>query len=198
MPPVQPVQAAASPPRSPATWVLLIYTVPAEPTRLRASIWRELKKVGAEYLRDGVSVLPEREETVGVFTRLAAKVHEFGGHATIIRRAQLDDGWAAEVIAQMRADRESEYDQVAREARRFLEHVERERGHRELSYLEVDQLAADLVKLRRWAGQARARDHLGVADAAAVERLLARCDDALRAFLAEANDASREQDEAPM
>ena len=44
-------------------WLLLIYTVPAEPSRKRAAIWRELKKVGAPYLRDGVCILPERPET---------------------------------------------------------------------------------------------------------------------------------------
>jgi hypothetical protein len=178
--------------------VLLICTVPAEPSRLRAYIWRELKKVGAEYLRDGVCVLPEREDTVGAFTRLAAKVHEFGGRATLIQGAQLDDERAAGVVAQMRADRAAEYGQVAREAQRFLEHVERERGHRELGYPEVKELAVDLGKLKRWAGQVRARDHLGVADAAAVERLLARCDDALRAFLTQASAAALGQDEAPM
>ena len=45
-------------------WLLLIYTVPAEPTRKRAFIWRELKKVGAPYLRDGVCILPERPDTL--------------------------------------------------------------------------------------------------------------------------------------
>jgi hypothetical protein len=178
--------------------VVLIYTVPVEPTRLRASVWRELKKLGAAYLRDGVCVLPEREETVGAFTRLAAKVHEFGGRATIIQGARLDDGWAAEVVAQMQDDRAAEYRDVGREAERFLEHVARERGHRELSYPEVEELAADLGKLKRWAGQVRARDHFGVPDAAAVDRLLARCDDALRSFLTQASDAALGQDEAPM
>ena len=45
-------------------WLLLVYTVPAEPSRLRAAVWRDLKKAGAVYLRDGVCVLPERDETL--------------------------------------------------------------------------------------------------------------------------------------
>ena len=40
-------------------WLVLIYTLPPEPTRKRAFVWRELKKIGAVYLRDGVCLLPE-------------------------------------------------------------------------------------------------------------------------------------------
>ena len=35
-----------------ARWLVLIYTLPAEPTRKRAFVWRELKKLGAVYLRE--------------------------------------------------------------------------------------------------------------------------------------------------
>ena len=59
------------------TWLLLIYTVPAEPSRTRAFIWRELKKVGAPYLRDGVCILPERSETAAAARAIAAKVIPF-------------------------------------------------------------------------------------------------------------------------
>ena len=55
-------------------WRLLIYTVPAQPSRKRAFIWRELKKAGAVYLRDGVCALPERPETAAVLSAVAAKV----------------------------------------------------------------------------------------------------------------------------
>jgi Protein ChrB, N-terminal len=68
------------------TWLLFIYTVPSEPSRKRAYIWREVKKVGAIYLRDGVCALPEREETMAAFRKIAAKVTEFDGEATARRR----------------------------------------------------------------------------------------------------------------
>src|SRR5206468_4312943 len=82
--------------RPPGAWALLIYTVPADPSRKRAYVWRELKKVGAVYLRDGVCVLPQREEAVRALTDLVVKVHEFGGRATLIQHAALDDQRAAE------------------------------------------------------------------------------------------------------
>src|SRR5438093_486945 len=87
MPRTTSATAAATTVRAPARWVLLIYTVPAEPSRKRAYVWRELKKVGAVYLRDGVGVLPQRDATVRAFTDLATKVHEFDGRATLIQHA---------------------------------------------------------------------------------------------------------------
>ncbi|MGH2561215.1 MAG: Chromate resistance protein ChrB, partial [Thermomicrobiales bacterium] len=44
----------------PATWALLIYVLPSHPSRLRAAVWRDVKRAGAVYLRDGACALPER------------------------------------------------------------------------------------------------------------------------------------------
>ena len=65
-------------------WLVLIYTVPSEPSRKRAFIWRELKKAGAVYLRDGVCALPERPETLAALSAIAARVEELGGQATLV------------------------------------------------------------------------------------------------------------------
>jgi hypothetical protein len=40
-------------------WFVLVYKLPVEPTRLRASVWRKLKASGALYLHNGVVALPE-------------------------------------------------------------------------------------------------------------------------------------------
>ena len=41
-----------------ARWLLLIYRVPSEPTRLRATVWRRLKGLGAVYLQNSAAALP--------------------------------------------------------------------------------------------------------------------------------------------
>ena len=40
------------------TWLVLIYRIPSEPTRLRATVWRRLKGLGAVYLQNSVATLP--------------------------------------------------------------------------------------------------------------------------------------------
>jgi hypothetical protein len=104
-------------------WLLLIYTVPAEPSRKRGSIWREIKRGGAAYLRDGVRALPERPATTSVMRAIAAKVTQFEGQATLVQAARLDPARAGWVVEQARTARAGEYADIRREAERLLAHI---------------------------------------------------------------------------
>src|SRR5437867_4431772 len=139
------------------TWILLVYTVPSQPTRKRALVWRELKKIGAVYLRDGVAVLPERPDTLDAFRSLAARVEALSGRASVVRGAAIEADATDSVIAEAQATRAAEYDDIDREATAFLDHLEREAPHRELGLAELRALDADIGKLWRWMEQVRAR-----------------------------------------
>jgi DNA-binding transcriptional regulator PaaX len=45
-------------------WLMLIYRVPSEPSRLRTAVWRRLKALGAVYVANSVAVLPESPEAI--------------------------------------------------------------------------------------------------------------------------------------
>lgn len=164
-------------------WIILVYTVPTEPSRKRASIWRELKKLGAVYLRDGVCVLPKREDTQAALQTVGAKVVEFAGRAVSVESAQLPTSIAEAVIAESRDGRAAEYREVLREAESLLKHVRREIEHREFTFQELEELEADLGKLRRWAEQVNARDYFGCEEKKLVKDALERCEAALTGFL---------------
>jgi hypothetical protein len=173
------------------TWLLLIYTVPAEPSRKRAFIWRELKKVGAPYLRDGVAILPERPDTHELARAIAAKVEEFGGDATLVSGARLEPSRSVALVEQFRSARAVEYTEIAGEAEHLLEHVARETAHRAFTYAELEELETDLGKLRRWTDQVVARDYFGGAPPQELQEVLERCEQALATFLEAA--AAQEQ-----
>ena len=175
-------------------WHLLIYTVPAQPSRKRAAIWREVKKVGAEYLRDGVCILPERADTLKSLRAIAASVEAFEGEGTVVESAELPGQRSEAVVARFQAARAEEYGEIAREAERLLEHIARETEHRDFTYPELEELEQDLTKLKRWADQVRARDYFKSPAAQTVTDVLERCDHALEAFLdttAEAQTAAQ-------
>jgi len=176
-------------------WLLLIYTVPAEPSRKRAAIWRDVKKVGAVYLRDGVCALPERPETTTAMRAIAARVDEFEGQATLVEAARLDAARAEWVVNQSRIARAAEYADIAREAEQLLAHVARETQHREFTFGELEELEADLGKIKRWTEQVRARDYFGDGPDARLVGLLEACEQELAAFLEET--ASRAAETAP-
>jgi len=170
-----------------ASGLFPISPAPAAPSRKRATVWRALKQAGAIYLRDGVCALPQRADTAATLRAVAAQIEAFAGQATLVESANLAGPRAEAIVEQARRERAAEYAELAREAEGFLEHLQRETAHRAFTFREVEELGRDLEKLRRWAGQIRARDHFGVAEAGRVEDLLARCDAALGAFLEEAS-----------
>jgi hypothetical protein len=164
-------------------WLLLIYTVPAEPSRKRAYVWREVKKVGAIYLRDGVCILPQRPETLAAADAIAARIHQFEGQATLVTGAALDPARAEAVVAQFKAARADEYTEIVGEAEHFLQHVTRETEHRDFSFSELEELEEDLAKVKRWMDQVQARDYFPDGSHLQAKELLTRCDEALAEFL---------------
>jgi hypothetical protein len=172
----------------------LIYTVPAQPSRKRATVWREIKKLGAVYLRDGVCVLPEQPGSLRSLRDLASRIEEMDGQAYLVEGAQLAARRVEALEAEFRVARAQEYAEIGREAEQLLAHIARETEHREFTYAELEQLEQDLGKLRRWTDQVRARDYFAEPSYSDIQALLERCDRALEIFL---DQASAEADQGP-
>lgn len=164
-------------------WLLLIYTVPAKPSRKRAYIWRALKRLGAVYLRDGVAILPRHPDTSSELQAVAAKIEEFEGQATLIENVLLPSEQTDAIVARSRAARAAEYEEIAQEAERFLAHVQTETEHRNFRSTELDELEVDLGKVRTWFEQVRSRDYFRSESVDRTQAVLARCGEALAVFL---------------
>lgn len=64
-------------------WVLLVYTVPREPSAPRVALWRKLKKLGAVLAHEAVWTLPATPMTREQVRWLAQEIREAGGDAQI-------------------------------------------------------------------------------------------------------------------
>jgi hypothetical protein len=170
------------------TWLLLIYTVPAQPSRKRATVWREIKKLGAVYLRDGVCALPQQPVTTSNLRSLASRIEQMDGQAVVVEGAQLDANRVEVLKAQFRAARAEEYGEISREAQQLLAHIARETEHREFAFAELEELEQDLGKLKRWTDQVHERDYFGEPTYGAVQPLLDQCERALETFLDQASE----------
>jgi hypothetical protein len=160
-------------------WLLLIYSVPSQPARARAYVWRELKKLGGVYLRDGVCALPDQASVRASLRLVANRVAtEYGGSATVAD-AHLEPAVAESVVRQSRAARVTEYADISHELQQFQAHVARESRHRMVDRLELQELRDDLRKLRRWFDQVRARDYFDADGSDAVAALLMRSNEEL-------------------
>lgn len=93
-------------------WVLLIYTMPREPTAPRVAVWRKLKKLGALRLHDAAWVLPATPALLEQVRWLAAEIQESQGEA-LVWHAQGDaPEQDAALIAQVVAQAEAGYQAI--------------------------------------------------------------------------------------
>lgn len=66
-----------------ASWVLLAYRLPREPSTPRSGLWRKLRRLGAAQVLDGLAALPLDARNRENFEWLAEEVVQADGEATI-------------------------------------------------------------------------------------------------------------------
>lgn len=163
---------AALPPAG-DTWLLLVYRVPTEPTRLRATVWRRLKGLGAIYLQSSAAALPDSPAAERALRKLRHEIVEMSGTALLLRSAVLVG--QPDVLSAYEAARNDEYEEIRDRCRDFLEQVAKERRAAHFTFAELEENEVDLVKLQRWFATVSERDVFGASGQAATEALLVEC-----------------------
>lgn len=165
----------------PRRWLLLVYSVPTTPSRTRAYVWREIRRKGALLLRDGVAAAPD-DPAVRQWAREVAKRLSEGGGTATTATAVFEPADERRLVVAFQKEREHEYAEVRSACAGLIEHIERERAHARLTFEELEELEADLGKIRRWLADVRARDRFGTPAARRAERALATCERRLARF----------------
>jgi hypothetical protein len=175
----------------PVMWLVLVYRVPSEPTRLRAAVWRRLKNLGAIYLQNSVAALPAGPQAERALRALRKEIAEsMDGKATLLSSGALVGG--ADLVAEFNAARNDEYEEIVDRCQDFHLGLAKEVSANHFTYGELEENEEDLAKLRGWYEKVRARDALGASGARAVEAALDGCALAIQDFAAkvyEADDA---------
>jgi hypothetical protein len=173
-------------------WLLLVYRVPSEPTRLRAGVWRKLKGLGAIYVQNSAAALPFTAAGERAFRALRAEIEDMGGTAFLFKSSVL--AGVGQLIDSFNAVRDDEYEEIVDRCEDFLRQVEKEYDENHFTYAELEENDIDLAKLKGWFESIRARDVFGAAGIDKVSELLARCETALEEYAAR---VYAEEGEAP-
>jgi hypothetical protein len=168
-------------------WILLIYALPSQPSRKRAYVWRELKRLGAIYLRDGVVVLPRNSETEGHLREMVQRIQEFEGTAVLVLAPAFVTLRDEELIARFNDERAAEYRELYRSCVRFLRDVLEEVSEEEFGFPDVDALESELGKLHRWREQVQRRDYFRSGADQRAGEILEKCDRAFDRFVSTAS-----------
>ena len=134
-------------------WVLLVYTMPREPTAPRVAIWRKLKKLGALRLHDAAWIVPATPALLEQVRWLSAEIREGQGEAMVWHAQGDTPEQDAALIAHLVAQADAGYQAIL---------------------AALDQTGADLAELARRYRQILATDYFHAPSGEAVRTRLAR------------------------
>src|SRR5215510_4352336 len=162
-------------------WRLITYRLPAEPSRHRVAVWRELRRLGAVSLQQGAWAVPDGEPFEAGFAQVVEEIKAAGGQPVVLAVAD-DQASVAQLEALFTAQREAEWGEFLSDCGKYEAELADEVAKGKLTLAELDEEEQSLDRLRRWYRAIRARDVFGAPSAAAAERRLKDCGDALEQF----------------
>lgn len=163
------------------SWRLITYRLPAEPSRHRVAVWRELRRLGAVPLQQGTWVLPEGEGFDAGLAQVIATISEAGGQPVVLKVAD-DEAGTISLEELFTAQREAEWGEFVSDCGKYEAELADEVAKEKLTLAELDEEEQSLERLRRWYRAIRARDVYGAPSAADAERRLKECAESLERF----------------
>ncbi|HLH99928.1 MAG TPA: Chromate resistance protein ChrB [Acidimicrobiales bacterium] len=163
-------------------WLLLVYRVPSEPTRLRATVWRRLKGLGAVYLQTSVAALPATATAERALRKLRHDIVDMSGTAVLLQCHALVG--EQDIVTAFQSARDDEYEEIVDRCRDFLAQVEKEHVAEHFTYAELEENDVDLAKLKSWYEKVLARDAFGAGGREAARSALVDCEHALEGYAA--------------
>lgn len=91
-------------------WIVFVYKIPSEPTKYRASVWREIKHLGGIYIQNGVCVFPDIDDVLLNVRSVAEMVHSYGGTEYTFVAKSVPQNQAGDLIESFHDARNEEYD----------------------------------------------------------------------------------------
>ncbi|MFE5480950.1 Chromate resistance protein ChrB [Streptomyces sp. NPDC056527] len=156
-------------------WLILVIKLPADPSRHRVAVWRELRKIGALSLGQGVWAVPE----VPVFADGVQRALELtdigGGQGMTLQAYGRSDTDAALFREMFTAARSADWAEFLADCGKFEEEIAKEIRIAKFTLAELEEEEQSLERLRRWHRDLTARDVFGAPEAAEAGERLKRC-----------------------
>jgi hypothetical protein len=161
---------------------VLAVRLPAEPSRHRVAVWRELRRVGALSLGQGVWALPATPAFSQGLDRAVALIERGDGDALLLDARGHDRAQAQRLEALFTASREEEWAEFIDECAKYETEVAREIAEQKFTLAELDEEEQSLERLRRWYRDLKLRDLFGAPSAGTADQQLRSCQNRLEDF----------------
>lgn len=153
-------------------WVVFSYSLPSKPrSSPRVAVWRRLRSLGAVSPKDGVHVLPGRDECVEAFQWLGHEVEQAKGSALVMRVERFEGLPDARLIDLFQRARNRDYEEFDTQASRLEKSLGRSGKRRPQ---DLGQARDDLERLRQRCAEIARVDFFDCPEAAPVAARLGR------------------------
>lgn len=146
-----------------ASWLLLLFSLPATHKAERVAVWRKLKKSGAIQIKTSTYLLPDEPARYEYFQWLTKEIRDAGGDATLVRAREIEGLPDEKLIELFNKARDLEY-ATLRKALRALAGRGRKR--------DIQAFANELDRIRKQFREIRENDFFDSPRAQDVEMLL--------------------------
>lgn len=138
-------------------WLLLIYKIPPEPSRYRASVWRKIKEIGSIYLQNSVCIIPLNRKNERAFRKIKNEIETYGGEGYLIKADFI--GPESKTVGLFNDARDEEYAEIIEKCYDFFYELDMETKAEHFTYAELEENEEDLKKLYNWFEKVRERDY---------------------------------------
>jgi hypothetical protein len=139
-------------------WLILVHRIPPRPLYFRAKMRQRLAAAGAVAVKNSVYLLPRGDEALEDLQWIAQEIVAGGGDAHLFKGEFVEGAAGEAAVAQFRAAREADYQELVAEARAALKAARSAAAMPELAVAQA-RLARKFVELKRidfFPGEARA------------------------------------------
>ncbi|WP_206363152.1 Chromate resistance protein ChrB [Sphaerochaeta halotolerans] len=173
-------------------WLTINYSLPKEPSRVRVSVWRKLKKSGAVILGQSVWFLPMNDNNEAFFQKISAEITLNGGESYIMRMIPHNESTSERIVAAFNQARDEEYVELLEQCDYLLCELEKESGLGKFTFAELEENEDEFQKLTDWYHKIRERDFHGAPLYLSAEEKLEQCRTKLDTFSCEVYQRSYE------
>ena len=131
-------------------WLLVIPRVPAEPSRHRVAVWRELRRVGAVPAASGAWTVPDLPAFTDALAVVRSLAEGGGGSVAVLAATSYGDDDIAVLRDAFLAARVDEWNEFLADCAKFDAEIDREVAKQKFTFGELEEEEQSLERLRRW------------------------------------------------
>lgn len=130
-------------------WLFFSYSLPAEPSKARVYVWRQVKKLGAVNYQSSW-ILPYSDGHVAALKKLVADITEYNGESLLVEGKTLDKNQEKLIAGVFRESRDEEYRELIDKCEDFFKELAYEIERKNFIFAEVEENEEELEKLKQW------------------------------------------------